>query len=108
MQRAKKNVLSFDDKNTKYFHDKVNYRKRRTQIECLKSNIGIWLTDKSMIATELREHFSKMSRTTNPVSDSSFLDVLTPCISDVDNDFLIHPPTDEEIKYIFLANATLD
>ncbi|XP_026451505.1 uncharacterized protein LOC113351787 [Papaver somniferum] len=30
MQRAKKNVLKFDDLNTKYFHDKVKYRKRGT------------------------------------------------------------------------------
>lgn len=28
MQRAKENVLTFDDKNTKYFHDKVNFRKK--------------------------------------------------------------------------------
>ncbi|XP_026410499.1 uncharacterized protein LOC113305701 [Papaver somniferum] len=30
MQRAKENVLKFDDRNTKYFHDKVNFRKKRT------------------------------------------------------------------------------
>ncbi|XP_026396005.1 uncharacterized protein LOC113290639 [Papaver somniferum] len=76
MQRSRENILTFDDKNTKYFHDKVKLRKRRTQIECLKRNIGIWMTDKSMIATELRDHFSKMSRSINPPSDSSFLEVL--------------------------------
>ncbi|XP_026411087.1 uncharacterized protein LOC113306356 [Papaver somniferum] len=114
MQRAKENVLSFDDKNTKYFHDKVKLRKRRTQIECLKNTIGIWLTDKSMISTELKDHFSKMSRTTNPVSDSSFLDVLTPChmLKQINHNFVSLIPksnalkTPADFRPITLSNAS--
>ncbi|XP_026417342.1 uncharacterized protein LOC113312820 [Papaver somniferum] len=53
-----------------------------------------------MIANELKDHFSKISRTTNPPRDNSFLDILEPCITTTEDDFLIHPPTDEEIKVI--------
>lgn len=58
MQRAKENVLTFDDR----MHDKVKFRKKRTHIESLQSDIGVWLTDKDSVSHELRNHFSKMSR----------------------------------------------
>lgn len=66
----------------------------------MQSSIGIWLTDKSMIANELRDHYSRISRSTNPPNDSSLPDVIEPCITSEENAFLIHPPTDEEIKAI--------
>lgn len=100
IQRAKENILTFDDKNTRYFHDKVKYRKRRTQIDCLQNSIGIWITDKAMLASELKDHFEKISKTTNPPTDSTFLYMIQPCISEEENEFLIHAPTDEEIKGI--------
>lgn len=97
-QRAKEDRLKFDDMNTKYFHDKVNYRKRRTQIESVQNNLGIWLTDRSMIAQELKDHFSKISKSTNPPVATDFLKILSPCIIDAENELLTCIPSDEEIR----------
>ncbi|KAI3937611.1 hypothetical protein MKW92_049593, partial [Papaver armeniacum] len=77
-----KDDLPLQDVNSRYFHNKVNYRKRISQIDSIQSNIGVWLSDRSSIASELREHFSKISRTTNPDNSDDFLTYLCPCITE--------------------------
>lgn len=62
--------------------------------------MGIWLADRDMIVTELGDLFGKISRTTNPPRCNDFFKVLTPCISEEENDILVTNPTDEEIKNI--------
>lgn len=92
MQRAKENVLKFYDRNTKYLHDKVKFRRKRTQIKSLQYDVGVWLTDKDSIAHEIRNHYSKMIRSSNPPNDDDFLKDLSPCISSSENDMLIRLP----------------
>lgn len=100
MQRAKENILSYDDGNTKYLHDKVKFRKRRTQIDSIQSEIGVRITDRDSIASELKRHFSNICRSKNPPSPDSLLDNIESCISDEDNDALLSSPSTDEIKQV--------
>lgn len=59
--------------------------------------MGIWISDRAMLTSELKNDFAK-SKTTNPPTDSSFPNVIQPCISAEENGYLIHPATDDEIK----------
>lgn len=36
VQRGKEDALKYDDRNTAYFHNKENFRKKRTQIDDIK------------------------------------------------------------------------
>lgn len=99
-QRAKENILSYDDRNTRYLHDKVNFRKRITQIDSIQSDIRVWLTDTRSIANELKRHFSHICRTTNPPNSDCMLNDITPCIFAEENAFLTSAPSPEEVKDI--------
>lgn len=41
--------LKYDDRNTTYFHQKANFRKRRTQIDFIQCSNGTWCSDREDI-----------------------------------------------------------
>lgn len=79
-------------------HDNVKFRKKRTQIDSLHSDLGIWLTDRDGIAHELRNHFLKMSRSSSPPNPDDYLKDLAPCISEAENIMLARMPNADEIR----------
>ncbi|XP_026383593.1 uncharacterized protein LOC113279099 [Papaver somniferum] len=99
-QRHRDDNIRFDDRNTAYFHNKANFRRKRTQIDTLQSRTSNWLTDREDIAEDLLHHFSSMSKTTNPDSPNSYMNNVTLCITQADNDMLTECPTYEEVKNI--------
>ncbi|XP_026434310.1 uncharacterized protein LOC113331882 [Papaver somniferum] len=89
-ERARENIISCD----------TGVWKRRTQIETIQSDTGVWITDRKCIASELRNHFSAVNRSTNPPCSDDFLCDIVPCITNDENDMLTKIPTSEEISNI--------
>ncbi|XP_026429496.1 uncharacterized protein LOC113325844 [Papaver somniferum] len=99
-QKGKDDALLLDDRNTAYFHQKANFRKKRTQIECLKSDLGIWLDERHDIENELVRHFSNMRKTSNPPRSYDYPNNMDVKISDTDNAMLIAIPNADEVRKI--------
>lgn len=99
-QRGKEDDMLVGERNTNYFHHKMNFRKRRTQIDTLPDSTYIWLTERNDIANCLKAHFVSMSRTSKPPPANNYHDFISPCISDDDNAMLIAMPTSDEIKSV--------
>ncbi|XP_026417206.1 uncharacterized protein LOC113312685 [Papaver somniferum] len=102
-QRGKEEAFKFGERNTAYFHNKTNFRRKTTQIDTIQNDMGIWLTDRADIAANLKSHFSKMSRTTMPPNPSTYLDYIMPCISNEENNMLTGIPTHEEVKNVIFS-----
>lgn len=99
-QRCKDDFFKLGDRNTRYFHNKANFKKKRTQIDTLQNNLGIWLSSRNEIADTLKSHFLNMSTTTNPSSPDKYLENIIPCITNEDNIMLTKKPSANEIKAI--------
>ncbi|XP_035545422.1 uncharacterized protein LOC118348263 [Juglans regia] len=102
-QKSRVTWLTTTDLNTKFFHASTVIRRRRNMIDCLKTGRNQWSTDPSIIATTIQDHFQKIFTSSNP-SPSVNMDHLFPRkITDVENDYLCHIPTDEEIFLVVKA-----
>ncbi|XP_026399356.1 uncharacterized protein LOC113295223 [Papaver somniferum] len=102
-QRAKDDLIKFDDRNTRYFHTKANFRRKKTHIESLQDSTGIWLTDRYEIAINLRNHFSSIGKTSNPSTDPNLFDCVDTCVTNADNIWLMSLPSSEEIKQVVFS-----
>ncbi|XP_026428932.1 uncharacterized protein LOC113324863 [Papaver somniferum] len=102
-QRGKEEAFKFGERNTAYFHNKTNFRRKRTQIETIQNEMGIWLTEREEIAANLKSHFFKMSRTARPPNVGSYLDHIVPCITAEDKNMLNSIPSHEEVKNVVFS-----
>lgn len=47
--QSREQILWFDDRNNKYFHNKANFRRRRNHIDTLQDSNGNWISNKEEI-----------------------------------------------------------
>ncbi|XP_026459211.1 uncharacterized protein LOC113359854 [Papaver somniferum] len=102
-QREKDDLFKFNDRNTSYFHSRSNFRRKKTSIESIKDNTGIWLTDRHDIVVNLRNHFSSISRTSNHIHNARIFDCINACVTNANNLCLMRLPSKEEIKEVVFS-----
>lgn len=100
-QYARKSWLTQGDRSSRFFHDKMSARKRKSQIFCLQNADDQWVDQPSDITHLFHAEFSK--RFTSSISSprSIALPWILKVISDADNLILTAPFTDDEIKTAF-------
>ncbi|XP_026397042.1 uncharacterized protein LOC113291761 [Papaver somniferum] len=97
MQKTCDKVLEAD-RNTSYFHSIVNYNKRRSTINSIQGPLGIWFDSRSDIEDILTNHFKNIATSSKPQINNEILQLFQPCVSEIQNNFLIQVPHAQEIK----------
>ncbi|XP_043710352.1 uncharacterized protein LOC122659286 [Telopea speciosissima] len=59
-QKSKATWLKEGERNTKFFHDMVNVRRKKADINKLKMREGMWIDDPEEVKTEAVRHFSNI------------------------------------------------
>lgn len=107
-QKARANWLSLGDRNT--LQTQAIIRKKRNFIGKIKDDHDIWHYETNNIISVFLQEFKKwFSVDTTPSHDSmnSFLNIISPCISDVDNRHLTNQVTLEEIHHALFSIGRL-
>lgn len=99
-QQSRDKILKFEDNNTKYFHQRADYRKRINNIDSLQDKQGNWLHSREDLQDLLNDHFSSITSSTNPFMDEDLLNIINTEVTEEDNLMLTAEPTDEEIRSI--------
>ncbi|XP_026410329.1 uncharacterized protein LOC113305522 [Papaver somniferum] len=84
-QNSRENLLKKESRNTKYFHSRANYRRRRNHIDSLKDDMGPWHSNRQEIEQLLNIHFSSITTSSNPQRDEEILSLISPFINEEDN-----------------------
>jgi len=58
--------LRDEDKNTKYFHYKVDSKRRRNTIKCLEDEDGKWVDSEKELEQVVVRYFSDLFSSSNP------------------------------------------
>lgn len=96
-QQSRERILQNQDKNTKCFHTKANFRRRRNQIDSIRDDKGNWYNSREEIQQLLLNHFINITTSTNPSQESENFQLIHPCITQAENDALTRIPSREEI-----------
>ncbi|CAL1412960.1 unnamed protein product [Linum trigynum] len=59
-QRAREHWVKFGERNTAYFHQLANIRRRRNKIDCLKNINGEWVSEKDELLQLVYNFFSEL------------------------------------------------
>ncbi|KAI3969343.1 hypothetical protein MKW92_039943 [Papaver armeniacum] len=81
-QNSRENLLKKESRNTKFFHSRANYRRRRNHIDSLKDDMGLWHSNKQEMEQLLNSHFSSITTSSNPQRDEEILSLINSCISE--------------------------
>lgn len=110
-QQSRERLLKFEDRNSAYFHNKANYRRkrrirRRNHIDTLQDKDGNWVTNKEDIQMLLTQYFKDIYTSSNPSLHTDIFIFIQPCITDDENQMLIKIPQFQEVKEaMFQINA---
>ncbi|PNX97372.1 ribonuclease H, partial [Trifolium pratense] len=96
-QRAKMHWLQEGDLNTKFFHMSASARQKSKKIDKLVNEVNIEVRTQSGICEVALNYFDQLFRA-NATNYDSILSLITPKITQEDNDRLVAPITREELK----------
>jgi hypothetical protein len=97
-QRSRVNWLQFGDKNTSYFHNFANARRKRNKIKKLKDAQGNWLEGTAYLNPMISDHFSGLFSTEVYDTDPALLEKVVPKVTESMNEALCQPFTPEDVK----------
>jgi hypothetical protein len=95
--KSRETWLTCNDLNTKYFHTSTLIKRRSNAVDFLKSDSGVWLSDRPAIGGQFVTHFSNLFSTSNPTIDEDLLNLFFATISDDDNVILCSIPSEIEV-----------
>ena len=100
-QKAGMEWFQDGDKNSKFFHNYVNGRRKMLQLKRIQNNQGQWLEDENEIAQEALRFFQEQFQQQPENRESSRFDILQhvpSMITSGQNEELVASPTKEEVK----------
>jgi hypothetical protein len=96
-QRAKMHWLKEGDMNTKFFHMSASSRQRAKKIEKLVNDDNIAVTSQPELCEVALNYFNNLFKAKSTTHDP-ILSLITPKITQEDNDRLVMPITKDELK----------
>jgi hypothetical protein len=98
MQQSRISWLREGDQNTKYFHRRVSWRKKKNKIHKLKHNDGSWTCDSVEMEGITTDFFQKLYTRDVAVNPHIITDLLSLCVDEDTNHILCAPFLDKEIS----------
>lgn len=87
-----------EDKNSRFFHLSIIIRRRRNNIDTIKSEDRQWTTNSNLIRKLFYDNFNELFKE-EPTHFPTYLNhLILPCIIEDENDELFRIPTSKEIK----------
>ncbi|XP_060959342.1 uncharacterized protein LOC115704505 [Cannabis sativa] len=96
-QRSKQLWLQEGDKNSKFFHAMASSRRRMNAIDKLQCEDGSWVDWDSGLFDVMCSYFQNLFTSSNCSMDD-VLDGISATVTPLQNDSLLQPLTDEEVK----------
>ena len=100
-QRSRLNWLQHGDKNTSYFHNFANARRKRNRIEKLKDANGSWLEGDAVLNPMISDYFAGLFATEVEEPDPEILEKVALRVTDLMNENLMKSYSVEEVKSAF-------
>ena len=97
-QKSRELWLKEGDKNTNFFHLSTIIRRHQNNIEAIRGDDGIWITDNCPIRQHLQEKFKNLFTAEDVNFPNQLEDLISTVISEEENRALCKIPTPEEIK----------
>lgn len=97
-QKSRIEWLATTDLNTRYFHLSTIIRRRRNNIEMLKTGEGGWITERDQIGNHVVDFFQKLYDSSSWAVEGRIADLIHPVVTKEDNADLCALPTMKEIK----------
>jgi exonuclease III len=98
MQRSRIAWLREGDKNTKYFHRRASWRKKKNNIRKLKRSDGTWTSDTVEMENMARDFFQDLYAKDENINPDIITGLLDRCITDNMNADLCAPFSEKEIS----------
>jgi hypothetical protein len=98
MQRSRIAWLREGDRNTKYFHRRASWRKKKNRIRKLKRPNGSWTCDTAEMEGLATDFFQSLFTRDEAVNPNIITDLISPCITDDMNNNLCAPFSEKEIS----------
>nr|XP_028964584.1 uncharacterized protein LOC114827109 [Malus domestica] len=105
MQRSRVRWLRDGDANTKFFHNSTLQRRRRNQIIKIKDELGNWVEQPGRVRKLVEYHFIHTFTTGGARNWGSFLDCISPRVTEDMNLALFKPVSEDEIKTAIFKNG---
>lgn len=98
--RQKVGIDWFDegDRNTRFFHNLVNGRRKRLSINNIQKSNGDWVEGNEQVAQEAIDFFKDQFTGSTDVNDMSLLHHITESVTEEENRIMNKLPTLEEVK----------
>lgn len=102
-QRSRQLWLSLGDANTSYFHASAKGKNAKNRMSVVEDEDGLPVYEEEKIAEVFSNYYSHLF-TSNPNEGGQIIEeALSPCITEKQNELLIQPPTNEEIRIATFA-----
>ncbi|XP_070039818.1 uncharacterized protein [Nicotiana tomentosiformis] len=91
------------DRNTSFFHNHVNGKRKKLQLKRIKSGSGVWIEDQEKLATAAVDFYQKQFTNEGDASEFSLLNNVPSMVTMDQNLELSRLPTIEEVRQQFLS-----
>ncbi|XP_071680173.1 uncharacterized protein [Lolium perenne] len=98
MQRSRVAWLREGDRNTKFFHRRASWRKKKNQIRKLKRPDGSWTCDAREMEGLATDFFQNLYTRDESINPHIITDMLQPCVDEGMNENLCAPFSEKEIS----------
>ncbi|XP_060211838.1 uncharacterized protein LOC132639409 [Lycium barbarum] len=92
--------FSEGDRNTGFFHNSVNGRRKRLQVNRIQISDGEWIEDKEQLASEAVNFFQQQFSQEEGALDFGMLKHIPQMVSSESNDLLCALPSQEKVKNV--------
>jgi hypothetical protein len=100
MQWSRVAWLREGDRNTKYFHRRASWRRRKNRVRRLRRQDGTWTADTGEMENMTRGFFQKLYSREDTIDPSPVLDAMQSYVEEETNEKLCAPFTEKEEKEI--------
>jgi hypothetical protein len=98
MQRSRIAWLREGDQNTKYFHRRASWRRKKNNIRKLKRPDGTWTSDTNEMENMTKEFFQDLYTRDDHIDPNIITDLLDQCVDEEMNTRLCAPFSEKEIS----------
>jgi hypothetical protein len=98
LQRSRVAWLREGDRNTKYFHRRASWRRKKNRISKLKRPDGSWTMDTGEMEEMATGFFKNLYSREEDIDPTIIIDLLQPCVDNAVNDRLCAPFSEKEIS----------